>query len=67
MRVKRKMATTLVLSTALVLSLLATFSAARPAAAAYDDPDTPTTSSRARTMPSVSSPFGSYDTGVRAS
>jgi hypothetical protein len=41
--VKRKLATTLVLTTALVLSMLATFSAARPAAAAYDDPDTPLT------------------------
>lgn len=40
---KRKLATTLVLSTALVFSMLATFSAARPAAAAYDDPDTPPT------------------------
>jgi hypothetical protein len=43
MRVKRKMATALVLSTALGLSMLATFSAARPAAAAYDDPDDPKT------------------------
>jgi hypothetical protein len=42
--VKRKLATTLVLTTALVLSMLATFSAARPAAAAdYNDPDTPET------------------------
>jgi hypothetical protein len=41
--VKRKLATTLVLTTALVLSMLATFSAVRPAAAAYDDPDTPAT------------------------
>jgi hypothetical protein len=41
--VQRKLATTLVVTTALVLSMLATFSAARPAAAAYDDPDTPTT------------------------
>ena len=40
---KRKLATTLVVSTALVLSMLATFSAARPAAAAYDDPDDPKT------------------------
>ena len=40
---KRKLATTLVLTTALVLSMLATFSAARPAAAAYDDPDGPMT------------------------
>jgi hypothetical protein len=41
--VKRKLATILVLTTALVVSLLATFSVARPAAAAYDDPDTPAT------------------------
>jgi hypothetical protein len=41
--VKRKLATTLVLTTALVLSMLATFSTGRPAAAAYDDPDTPLT------------------------
>jgi hypothetical protein len=43
--VKRKLATTLVLTAALVLSTLATLSAARPAVAqaAYDDPDTPTT------------------------
>jgi hypothetical protein len=43
-QVKRKLATTLVLTTALVLSMLATFSAARSAAAAYDDPDDPKTS-----------------------
>jgi hypothetical protein len=41
--VKRKLATTLVLTTALVLSMLATFSTAQRAAAEYDDPDTPTT------------------------
>jgi hypothetical protein len=38
--VSRKLATTLVLTTALVLSMLATFSAP-PAAAAYNDPDDP--------------------------
>jgi hypothetical protein len=41
--VSRKLATTLLLTAALVLSMLATFSATRPAAAAYDDPDDPKT------------------------
>jgi hypothetical protein len=41
--VSRKLATTVVLTTALVLSLLATFSAAPSAVAGPDDPDTPTT------------------------
>ena len=41
--VKPKLATILVLAAALVLSMLATFSAPRPAAAAYDDPDDPKT------------------------
>jgi hypothetical protein len=41
--VKRKLAAILVLTTALVLSTFATFSVARPAAAAYDDPDDPKT------------------------
>jgi hypothetical protein len=41
--VSRKLATTLVLTVALVLSMLATISAIRPAAAAYDDPDDPKT------------------------
>jgi hypothetical protein len=37
------LATTLVLTAALAMSVLATFSTARPAAAAYDDPDDPKT------------------------